>query len=71
MQVRLRYNSKHSQGEKPWKLTIDGSTLLIDNVRFNCHTQGFTENVPNVGMKSQIGCDAKRITIENGVATVE
>jgi hypothetical protein len=71
MQVRLRYNSKHNSGEKPWKLTIDGSVLLVDNVRFNCPTQGFIEDIPGIGVKSQIGCDAQRIIIENGVAIVE
>lgn len=71
MQVRLRYNSKHNSGEKPWKLTIDGSVLLIDNVRFNCPTQGFNENIPEVGSKVQIGCEAQRITIENGMVTIE
>jgi hypothetical protein len=71
MQVRLRYNSKHSLGEKPWKLTIDGATLLVDNVRFNCPTQGFTEEIPEIGIKTQIGCDAQRITIENEMVTIE
>jgi hypothetical protein len=71
MQVRLRYNSKHSLGEKPWKLTIDGSVLLVDNVRFNCPTQGFNEDIPEVGSKSQIGCEVQRITIENGMVTIE
>ncbi len=71
MQVRLRYNSKHNLGEKPWKLTIDGSVLLVDNVRFNCPTQGFNEDIPEVGSKAQIGCEAQRITIENGMVTIE
>jgi len=71
MQVRLRYNSNHKSGEKPWKLTVDDSVLLVDNVRFNCPTQGFVEDIPNIGVKSQIGCDAQRITIENGMVTVE
>jgi len=71
MQVRLRYNSKHKSGEKPWKLTIDDSVLLVDNVRFNCPTQGFIDDIPEIGVKSQIGCDAQRITIENGMVTVE
>ena len=71
MQVRIRYNSKHNLGEKPWKLTIDGATILVDNVRFNCPTQGFTEDIPEIGIKTQIGCDAQRITIENGMVTVE
>ena len=71
MQVRIRYNSKHNLGEKPWKLTIDGATLLVDNVRFKCPTQGFTEDIPEMGIKTQIGCDAQRITIENGMVTVE
>jgi hypothetical protein len=71
MQVRLRYNSKHNSGEKPWKLTIDGSVLLVDNVRINCPTQGYIEDIPKVGVKSQIGCEAQRITIENGMVTVE
>lgn len=71
MQVRLRYNSKHNSGEKPWKLTIDGSVLLVDNVRFNCPTQGFNEDLPGIGLKAQIGCDAQRIIIENGMVTIE
>ena len=71
MQVRIRYNSKHNLGEKPWKLTIDGATLLVDNVRFNCPTQGFTEDIPEIGIKTQIGCDAQRITIENEMVTIE
>ncbi len=71
MRVRLRYNSKHNSGEKPWKLTIDGSVLLVDNVRINCPTQGYIEDIPEVGVKSQIGCEAQRITIENGMVTVE
>ena len=71
MQVRLRYNSKHNSGEKPWKLTIDGATLLVDNVRFNCPTQGFIEDIPGVGVKPQIGCVAQRITIENEMVTIE
>ena len=71
MQVRLRYNSKHSLGEKPWKLTIDGSTLLVDNVRFNCPTKGFIEDIPGIGVKTQIGCDAQRITMENEMITIE
>jgi hypothetical protein len=71
MQVRLRYNSKHSLGEKPWKLTIDGATLLVDNVRFNCPTQGFIEDIPEIGIKGQIGCEAQRITMENEMITIE
>lgn len=71
MQIRLRYNSKHSSGEKPWKLTIDGSVLLVDNVRFNCPTQGFNEEITDLGPKAQIGCEAQRITIENGMVTIE
>ena len=71
MQVRIRYNSKHNLGEKPWKLTIDGATLLVDNVRFNCPTKGFTEEIPGIGIKTQIGCDAQRITIENEMVTIE
>ena len=71
MQVRLRYNSKHNSGEKPWKLTIDGATLLVDNVRFNCPTKGFTEDIPVIGIKTQIGCDAQRITMENEMVTIE
>ena len=71
MQVRIRYNSKHNLGEKPWKLTIDGATLLVDNVRFNCPTQGFTEEIQGIGIKTQIGCDAQRITIENEMVTIE
>ena len=71
MQVRLRYNSKHNLGEKPWKLTIDGSILLVDKVRFNCPTQGFVEDIPGTGVKSQVGCDAQRITIENEMVTIE
>jgi hypothetical protein len=71
MQVRLRYNSKHREGQKPWKLTIDGSTLLVDNVKINCPTYGITEDIPTLGLKSQIACEAQRITIENGVVTVE
>jgi hypothetical protein len=71
MQVRIRYNSKHNLGEKPWKLTIDGDTLLVDNVRFNCPTQGFIEDIPGIGIKSQIGCEAQRITMENKMITIE
>ena len=71
MQVRLRYNSKHNSGEKPWKLTIDGSVLLVDNVRFNLPTQGYIEDIPGIGVKTQIGCDAQRITIENGLVTID
>jgi len=71
MQVRLRYNSKHNSGEKPWKLTIDGATLLVDNVRFNCPTKGFIEDIPGIGIKTQIGCDAQRITMENEMVTIE
>jgi hypothetical protein len=71
MQVRLRYNSKHNLGEKPWKLTIDGATLLVDNVRFNCPTVGVTEDIPGIGVKTQIGCEAQRITMENEMVTIE
>lgn len=71
MQIRLRYNSRHNSGEKPWKLTIDGSTLLVDNVKFNIPTQGYIEDIPNIGVKAQIGCSAQKITIENGVVTIE
>ena len=71
MQVRLRYNSRHNSGEKPWKLTIDGATLLVDNVRFNCPTKGFIEDIPGIGVKTQIGCDAQRITMENEMVTIE
>lgn len=71
MQVRLRYNSKHTQGQKFWKLTIDGSILLVDNVKFNCPTQGYVEDIPEVGVKCQLGCVAQRIIIENGTVIVE
>ncbi len=71
MQVRLRYNSKHIQGQKPWKLTIDGSILLVDNVKFNCPTQGYVEDIPEIGVKSQLGCIAQKIIIENGTVIVE
>jgi hypothetical protein len=71
MQVRLRYNSKHRDGQKPWKLTIDDSTLLVENVKINCPTYSIQEDIPTVGVKFQIACDAQRITIENGTVIVE
>jgi len=71
MRVRLRYNSKHREGQKPWKLTIDDSTLLVDGVKINCPTYGVAEDIPTLGVKFQIACDAQRITIENGMVIVE
>jgi len=71
MQVRVRYNSKHKDGQKPWKLTIDDSTLLVDNIKINRPTYSIQEDIPNVGVKFQIACEAQRITIENGMVIVE
>jgi len=71
MRVRLRYNSKHREGQKPWKLTIDDSTLLVDNVKINCPSYGVHEDIPTLGFKYQIACDAQRITIENGMVIIE
>jgi|TARA_B110000503_G_scaffold54762_1_gene87942 hypothetical protein len=71
MQVRLRYNNKHRTGEKPWKLTIDGSVLLVNDVNFNCPVQGHIEDLPEIGVKVQIGCEAQRIIIENDKVIVE
>ena len=71
MQVRVRYNSKHKDGQKPWKLTIDDSTLLVDNIKINRPTYSIQEDIPTVGVKFQIACEAQRITIENGMVIVE
>ena len=71
MNVRIRYNNKHKLGEKPWKLTIDGCVLLVYDVKFNCPVQGFVEDVSELGVKVQIGCEAKKITIENEMVTIE
>jgi hypothetical protein len=67
----VRYNSKHKDGQKPWKLTIDDSTLLVDNIKINRPTYSIQEDIPNVGVKFQIACEAQRITIENGMVIVE
>ena len=71
MVVELRYNLNHKNGDKPWKVFIDGQLLKVDSVQFNCPI--FSSVGQNIDGKStaHIKCDSEKIVLTNSMLVVE
>ena len=71
MVIELRYNINHRNGDKPWKVFIDEQVLLVETVEIKTpitSSQGITSDGRTTG---HVRCNSNKITLENGVLTVE
>jgi hypothetical protein len=71
MEIRLRYNTKDTNGENPWRLLIDGVENLVKEVHFQIPVSTSTDVIPEVGIKYHIGADANSVEINEGVAIIK
>ena len=57
---------------KYFKDTFKIGPVKSEIIYFRFKESNFSlDNIPGIGIKTQIGCDAQRITIENEMVTIE
>lgn len=71
MLVELRYNWNHKNGDKPWKVFIDNQLFKVDSVVFNCQIKSTLGQTVDGKPTGHVSCDARKITFENNLLTID
>lgn len=70
LNVKIRYNTRDSDGETKWRLIVDGVEYLAKEVVNNTVTSTISEEMPSVGLKHHLQSNCKEVLFQNNIATI-